>query len=527
MKISGKKILISGLLLILLAGVIVVGGRYLVFNLIERKIRTATQAMQKDGIYIRYDTLYTDPWEGSLTMKNLRAYTSNGKKDSTDSTTHASIGLIKIEGIKILPLILHRKLSLDSVAFEHPVISWAENFRFKRTDQHKKSKTLNNISIGRLSIDSASFETLDSISYKQLKRFRFHTLTVANISLENPEKDLQWAVGSTNLDTLEIHLAKEFYTVKVNHSEYNASDKTLEIDSAFLTPDYNKREFAQKSVRQTDRIYAVIPFIKASGCEISKKANTSVTISKLTLNFNINVFRDKRYPFHNNTKTLPERFLHTLPIELQVDTLHVNNSHVLYEEFPEKGDSAGRVYFDHLQASVYNLSNISSADATMEAEANFMNAGMLKVHFIFPANPDKDYKASGTLTNFSLPKINSMLEPLAGAHVESGTMEEMKFHFAYNDYRSDGEVELNYSNLKMASHKESSLGNKIVTVLLNTLIRNTMDKNTATAKKTGTILFYRDHQRAIFNYWWKSLLSGIKSVYNLDKITNTSSNKKK
>jgi hypothetical protein len=30
--------------------------------------------------------------------------------------------------------------------------------------------------------------------------------------------------------------------------------------------------------------------------------------------------------------------------------------------------------------------------------------------------------------------------------------------------------------------------------------------------------FYRDTRRSIFNYWWKSVFSGIKSAYKLDKL---------
>jgi hypothetical protein len=47
-----------------------------------------------------------------------------------------------------------------------------------------------------------------------------------------------------------------------------------------------------------------------------------------------------------------------------------------------------------------------------------------------------------------------------------------------------------------------------------------MDEDVARDKRTGTIEFYRDQKRSIFNYWWKSVFSGIKSAYKIDKLTN-------
>ena len=45
-----------------------------------------------------------------------------------------------------------------------------------------------------------------------------------------------------------------------------------------------------------------------------------------------------------------------------------------------------------------------------------------------------------------------------------------------------------------------------------------MDGNVPEHKRTGVIDFHRDTSKSIFNYWWKSLLTGIKSAYNLDKL---------
>jgi len=521
--ITGKRTIYSITLVVTIVVALFIAGRYIVFKIIEKRIQKALAALEEDGIFIHVDSLGTDPWAKSVTLKGVQGFVAhhNLRKDSIETST---INRITIDAIELLPLIFNHHLSVGSVVIDRPVLSWPEKFRMKKKSSPKKP-ALHGITIQKLAVAGSRIELTDSLDH-EVKKLTFKTFEATGIVLENMISGSDWRFSSSSSDSLAIHLAKDFYTIRIDRTAFNANEKTMRIDSIHIVPDYDKQIFAKKSIRQIDRIEGVIPAIQFRGVSIGKKGNLSLEASRVSLDFNVHVFRDKRYPFHNTIKTLPVRFLRRLPVSIQIDTVSLNDSYVRYEEFQEAGDSAGYIFFNKLTASIYNVSNLSEKEATMDAEANVMDAGTLQVHFTFPADPDKEYSARGTLKNFSLPKINSMLVPAANARVESGTLDEMKFHFVYNDTRSDGEVALNYTDLKMASSKKSNVGRTIITFLLNTFIRNDMDRNTAADKKTGTILFYRDHRRAIFNYWWKSLLSGIKSVYNLDKITNTHSNRR-
>jgi len=79
---------------------------------------------------------------------------------------------------------------------------------------------------------------------------------------------------------------------------------------------------------------------------------------------------------------------------------------------------------------------------------------------------------------------------------------------------------INYEDLKFKGLKKEKSREKddLKTLLINTIVRNDKDKDVPREKRTGTISFERDRKRQIFNFWWKSLLSGIKgSVLNNDK----------
>src|SRR5699024_11970210 len=79
---------------------------------------------------------------------------------------------------------------------------------------------------------------------------------------------------------------------------------------------------------------------------------------------------------------------------------------------------------------------------------------------------------------------------------------------------ANGSVIMNYENLKFSvvdiqTQKQEGLKENLVTFLGNNLL---IKKNNTpeTGMQAGTIDFKRDKTKSIFNYWWKSLLSGIK-----------------
>jgi hypothetical protein len=278
---------------------------------------------------------------------------------------------------------------------------------------------------------------------------------------------------------------------------------------------YTRAEFAKRAGRQIDQFTATVPLIHATGFEIGKLL-PSFAAHHVDLQFRLEAFRDKRIPRKKRKPSvLPVNFLKQLSFQLQIDSLTLSDSYAAYEEFPETGDAPGKIFFNGLHGGISNISNRSSQGATMNVASRFMNAGDLAAYFTFPVEAKGPYAVKGSLTNFSMPEINSMLVPVAHFEIEKGKMQSMKFQFQYNEYRSDGNVELSYTDLKVRSLKKNpeKSENKLVSFIINMFVKDDLDKTDAKAKRTGSIEFLRNDQRGILNYWWKSVFSGVKSVY--------------
>jgi hypothetical protein len=170
-----------------------------------------------------------------------------------------------------------------------------------------------------------------------------------------------------------------------------------------------------------------------------------------------------------------------------------------------------------LYATLTNLSNRNKDakpnHATLTATANLMGQGQIDATFQLPYRENEPYIAQGKIGKMSLDQLNPPLQNLAFIRVQSGTLEGLTFNFSYTDKVSTGRLTINYQNLKIESLKKekSTVVNDLKTLLINTVLKNDKDKGVPLEKRTGTISFERDRKRQIFNYWWKSLFSGIKS----------------
>jgi len=396
-------------------------------------------------------------------------------------------------------------------------------------DSKSRRAFLEGINIDDIRITRAALIVMDSLVHDSLNTASFD-LNVRNLGLEKTGDSLVWYDAEVELHKALISAPKTSYSFSIASATLNLTEGELAIDSFRIVPLYNRRKFMRVAGKQTDRISGVIPAMHIHGLRFSHTPDLVVRATNAEVSFRLDVFRDKRYPFVKDHHTrLPMNFLQKLPFNIQTDTLRLTDSYVKYQEFPENADSAGYVFFDHLKAVITNIHNDPelNQDIVMDTQAQFMGKGDLNVHFTFPSDTTKPCKTTGTLRGFELPSLNTMLGPAAKVRIESGVMTNLKFNFAYTMKRSDGLVEINYKNLKISSLREKddkAAISVVKTLILNTFIKNNMDENVDTNDKTGTILFYRDTKRSIFNYWWKSVFSGVKSAYNIDKLPVPSKN---
>ena len=516
MKNSPKKVRLLAAV-ITLGIVLFVGGRLYVFWRFKKAIVSQLESLQAQGIYVHYKSLDVNAWMASMKITELEIKLPASASICSSS---ASIPELDVEGISVLPLIFEKELFLRTVAFNYPSLHGANNFKMPGR-ANDKNGALKELEIGQLRIESGTLEIFDSINCTRRVNANLD-FVVKDVTIHRLGQDsMTWSVTDAIASAIAIDIPSHFYKMTVKQIVYSREDKLIKLDSMQLTPAVSRLEFAKKAGHQIDQFTCTLPKLEVKGFEMGPSFHPSFSASYVALNFQLIVFRDKRFPSaRTKPRVLPVRFLRQLPCRLQIDSIRISPSFISYEEIPENGKATGKIFFNNLQAGIYNVSNDSVRDANMNVTSRFMNAGDLRTSFMFPLTAKKPYTVNGSLTKFSMPEINGILMPVGNVKIESGTMNELEFQFRYNDYKSEGELEVNYANLKVLSLRkdQQKSTNKFISFLLRAFVKKGVDKRDAMDKRTGQIRWERDTQKGIFNYWWKSVLSGITAVYNLDKL---------
>jgi hypothetical protein len=535
-----RKILVfTGLFLVGLTMAWFVGQNLFLSYLVD-KVETQLHSLRDAGYMIKYDSIKLSWSESRIEIYNLQVKRS---LDTMDCKPHNFIAAkyILAEGIQFIPLIMKKKLIFEKVHFDSTKLVLHEYY-FTRDSLVSKgtefSMHVNELQMPAVLLQMLSEDQCDiPFSYKS-------DIHVENFALSFYED--QPAFGTFD-KFLASHIIIDDtlgqYTYNVKSVSINLPLKLLDIDTIRIIPHFGNYAFSRKRGFQTDRFEGVIPYVNGYGFNLSRKPDSlGITIRKLTTQLHLNAYRDKRIPDKQGYKKLPIEQLNSLPFGLKIDSLVLNKSFVRYEEFPEGGDSSGHVFFKDLFATIRNIDNTrearDSSITMLVADAALMGKGRIHLKAELPADPLRKHQVQGYLSNFELSDLNTILEPVLGIKAESGKMNKMTFLFAANSQRADGEIEMNYRDLKIISFrnkpkkgflqrlfdhdddKVQKAGFKTF-IINNFILRTERENNKPFEIRKGNIAFDRNTSKYIFNFWWKAVGSGVKSAYKIDKLEDS------
>lgn len=490
--------------------------RSFVFYRIEKKLPALLEALDKRHVDAKVAVIETSWYYNRITLKGI-TFKAQDKHELPMGLMEGDISSLTLTGVELLPLLVNKDIRMDSVILNKVNITKSG----KGSELSKKTPPHYAFKFNYIKIDSLQIVDLDSLG-KPIARTQLNIET-HNLSGELPLKDL--SASDLTVHGLHLTLPGSLYEISSNRI-YVENMTRATIDSLKITPLYPKREFIHKRRYETDRIECVFPSIVFEGINTPALFQHELAIREVSMAFEMSVYRDKRMPNENDFKALPDSLLRRIPMAVTIDSIKILDSQITYEEFAEKADSAGSVTFRNLEAKFYDISNHNAKALELEARAKFMNDGEIRIHGTF-FNSEKPHFITGSIRNMRLARINPMLKPATGVSIESGQLEMMKFDFWYNNVQSDGHLSLNYHDLKLVSLREKKRrkdrkkdkGEVVTavakTVLINAFIEKDLDNHDPLSKRTGTIHFVRDQEKFIFNFWWKSLLSGLKSASGL------------
>lgn len=182
-----------------------------------------------------------------------------------------------------------------------------------------------------------------------------------------------------------------------------------------------------------------------------------------------------------------------------------------YHEEIAVENRSGSIYFSEIDLSLYSLVNRSTDSMYAEATAQFMNQSEFDLTVEFSLDESSRHSVSGNLYQLDLSTMNTTLENLVQIRLDSGEIEHLNFQFEADDDHAHGNLLLIYNDLDLrfidAQYQTESGLDRVRSFIANTfLIRS---NNPADDPRPGEIDFERDKERSIFNYWLRSISTGL------------------
>ena len=532
-----KRILIiaGGILIvfiIVLAGVNSYFG-YKIKNLIKAKINENPDST----LAISYSSINVNIYTGLIRINDLliepgKKKTERFRNGELKSIFSLKLKSFRVSGIDILGFMTKKKLHIGKITIKDADINLIVNNALKTDKLEIRRDTLDIFSekIKGITINEINFKDIDlRVSDIKQEKDPFIKLNSLSISLMGVKVDsttinnsIPASYNSFALQTRKfVYNKPKFYSIIYSGLNFNMKDSTLNISDFQLKPKYSKASFDKRIPYETDlfdiKTKAII--INRIGI-LSFLSNKELNIPSMEiLDPNIDIYRNKRItdpPY--KYKPLLVTLIKKISVPILLDTLKIKNGKLIYGELHEYRDKPGEVEFSNLNINGYNITNRKKQIALhpifrLDVSSKLMGKANFQVNFRFDQSKTNDFfTVDGEMGRIIATEINRVSESMMRMKIKSGVIHKASFHFWANNDQSKGELIMDYENLKIEVMKvDERKSYKALSAIANGVMNN---HNIPGKKKykTGLIHFSRDKNKAIPNYLWKSIQSGLVSI---------------
>jgi hypothetical protein len=466
----------------------------------------------------------------------LNEISINTTEDATQEL-HVELHSMSLSGIGLRKLLFSREINIDKIFIERPSIRIRKDSS-ETTDSNTKSMlqraaeasstVLTNIVIPEIEINDFDFEIYRESGQVPYLSFSNSELTLSGISLMEASENgtMPFENSSGRFRDITYYTENGLYSIQGASAQFSSMSQSASADSILLTPLLDPSDFFETVGHRTDRMTGFVRSVALDGFDITALLNVDTLISENLFieQPELTLFRDKNYPRKENRgiKPLPQEILHELNFPVILDVVSIENASVRYSEIAENATETGYIEFTDLDARLLNTTNVDSLIAknsnwTLQANTRVMDTGELDVSFQFPMN-ENYHTITGQLKQMSARDLNHALEPIAAVRIESGNISGLRFEMRVNKTEAVGFLEVIYDDLKISvldgETGDKNLRSRITSFLANSL--KIKKENLAENPRMGAISYQREPDKSFFNYWWKSLRTGLKTSVGLD-----------
>ncbi len=387
------------------------------------------------------------------------------------------------------------------------------------------SPYVNEIKVGQLTLDDVGLDLnwLDKQLMSREFDIMFHEINIGE--KQNP-KDLlhskEFEVLTTNLKTKD-----KLYEFSADSLTYNSRKHNILLKNINVTPLLGREKFQRLKGVQTDYLKAKTKYIEIKGIDENSwiKNNVIDAGSAVIGRTDIEIFRDKRYPFDQDQRPpWPQDLLRNIKQPFVFETLELAPSSITYSELMDISDEPGTINFRDMAFKTGKISNMpqvinNEKHLNIDASAIIFGQAEIKAQFDFDlSSPNYAHTATMHMGPMPFAAINPVLEKSVPISIESGQINYIDLNLSLDGQHATGELYFVYDGLKinvMELNDDGAKKSKLASFWANKMLLNT--KNPKGDKLEPVQIDYpRDTKRSIINYWWKSMFVGAKETLGIE-----------
>lgn len=523
------KLAIGLALLLLLSGSLFWLFRQWLPAYLGKRIKQEVNRRSQNLYTLNYQMLQLAPLAGNISLKGvqLKADSSHGAYQQK-ATLQVKVNEVRLRGLQALTWLRHKQIRLDTLEIHRPVVTLHQPpGKAAPGASDKSQKPQSQGRHGRFSLQALDIRDASFTWFKGNREFLGLDHAVLSGSA------FRWRSGDAlpeyhsfkaALKGLHVPLANKLDSLDIGYIAINSADSTLQLQELRLQPLYKRIRYSEEYGARKARKEVEIERITLQKLDFDSLLNErKLVASQLMIDsLSLFAFKDKRKPLKPGTqKPLPADMVKKVPLDFAIDHIALRNSSVKYQEIAASKISGGELYFRDLQADIHHLNKDSvlfngPEPLQLKASAYLQGKSRISMHWSVPENGPPDHQqVHGQISNLELSNVNTILQTAAGITVEDGTLHDMHFQFTARPDTATGKVQMQYSGLKIALHKEEGYRRfkkrKMLSWFANGLIRRN-NPSPLGRDITGRVAFRRDPRKSVFAYWWQSIFSGIKPI---------------
>jgi len=546
MSVTVRRVLIVlSILLTLIVITTIVFVRVYLDPLLKDQLEEKT-AQSSQGMYaLQIDRLHVNLFTGSAELDGIHLTTDSIRWDSMrhakPDEAHLKIALqirrLRLKNINLLKYWRTKEIVLDNIIVRDPQINMS-SARDTVLEKSPKSDSLakgmldrlplmiapfaKSIHIGSVTVSNGKMSLrtllLQKTSYQQADSIGLALRNIHIVANDTSEtgRALFAENLSLNIRNYELYPTGDLYGYRINAASLDGQKGLAKLEVVTILPKTTDAEFMQRLKLRTPRLKIRMQEILINHLDLfraihQKELNMESVIVESA---RIDVYQNKNLPL-SRFKRMPHELFRSIKPHLNIDTILLRNSIILYTEF--HGEQEGQIEFENVNGVILNISNdtlkmSNATPARIDARAELMGVGLLDLSLQIPLlSPTFQCDYTANLGKIDMTYLNRLVEDQNKFRIESGNAERILLKVQVRNGLAQGTIEATYDDMKISVLRpKDGSKKKLVSVVANIILRGKNERGSENHPfKVGAVYYRREPTDGILRFIWRSAYTGL------------------